>query len=126
MTVANEKEKYSQAAKHYCEEIVPGDPVEQERYNRCKEREREKNETWKRNKVNLVEIVQRFAPNAKTRRKGYKFIFEGDRYTVVADLVAGYLRIRDRVAKKFLDKFGNPSDDGDQTHMKIMRKEEMQ
>ncbi len=123
--MANAKEIYSEASKYFCEVSVPSDTKVQEWFNKSKAREAEYNEKWKKFKVNLVDLVDKYAPNAQVYEKRYKFFFKGDKYTVVTDMVAGYARVQVNATKQYLDINGRPNSDGDFTHFKIKRKEEM-
>ena len=51
-------------------------------------------ESWQ--KVNLNDIVNRFTPGATPYNNGGKFVYNGDRYTILADTYGGYLRIKDK------------------------------
>ena len=123
--MANAKEIYSEASKYYCETKVPASSKDQNWYNKSKAREAEFNEKWKKNKVNLIDLVDQYAPNATVYEKRYKFFFEGEKYTVVTDMVSGYARVQEKATERYLDMNGNPNPDGDYTHFKIKRKEEM-
>ena len=58
-------------------------------------------------------------------QQGVKYVFEGERYEVKADMASGYLRIYDKVARSYVTLDGIPSDDLELTHFKILRREEM-
>ena len=94
--MSNAKEIYSEASKYYCETKVPSSPMDQERYNRSKAREARFNENWKKEKVNIIDIVNQYAPNAEAYEKGYFYMLDG-----------------------------TLTDSKDGTHFKIKRKEEM-
>ena len=128
--MADYKQAYSDISKDYVDNIVPGSALDQERYDRSKAREAANNENWKKQKVNLNEIVDRFVPEVngfveQHTEGGVKYVFEGDRYTVKCDKVAGYLRIYDKQSKMYCKLDGTPSKNGDETHFKIKRREEM-
>ena len=123
--MSNAKAIYSEASKYYCETKVPSSSIDQERYNKSKAREAKFNENWKKEKVNIVDIVEKYAPNAKAYENGYKFYFEGEKYTVITDMVAGYLRIKDNASGKWLRLDGTLTKSDKRTHFKIKRKEEM-
>lgn len=123
--MANAKEIYSEASKCYCETKVPANPIDQARYNRAKLREKEFNEIWKKEKVNIIDIVNRYAPEAKAYENGYKFYFEGKDNIVICDMVAGYLRIKNKETGLFYMLDGTLTDSKAGTHFKIKRKEEM-
>ncbi|MCQ2121581.1 MAG: hypothetical protein MJY78_07130 [Fibrobacter sp.] len=123
--MANAKEIYSEASKYYCETTVPANPWDQERYNRSKSREAKFNENWKKEKVNIIDIVNQYAPNAEAFEVGYKFYFEGEDNIVMCDMVAGYLRIKNKETGLFYKLDGTLTDSNEGTHFKIKRKEEM-
>lgn len=128
--MADYKTAYSDISKHYVENIVPLNQLEHDRYVRSKGREARNNNNWIRQKVNLNDIVDRFIPQDRevvTERTegGVKYNFEGDRYIVKCDKVAGYLRIFDKRNKSYCRLDGTPSKDPEQTHFKIKRREEM-
>ena len=77
-----------------------------------------------KNKVNINDIVEKFAPNSNSYTSGYKFIFDDNDYQVVADMVAGYLRIIDKKTNqpvKLDGKLGSRQE----THFKIKKRGEM-
>lgn len=123
------KEKYSAVSKLYVEETIQKSSIDIERYDRAKGREALYNEEWKRNPVNINEIVDRFIPSSKPHsaysQSGCKYIFEGDRYIVKCDKVGGYLRIFDKQLKMYCDINGIPSRSNNKTHFKIKKREEM-
>ena len=128
--MADYKEAYSDISRDYIEHIVPVSPFDRDRYTHSKIREARNNENWIKQKVNLNEIVDRFIPEGSglvTYRTegGVKYNFEGDRYIVKCDKVAGYLRIYDKHAKSYCMPDGTPSKNPDRTHFKIKRREEM-
>lgn len=124
------KSAYSDISKDYIENIVPTNSVDQERYKRSKERELKFNENWKKQKVNLNEIVDKFVPKidevvTQKSEGGVKYNFIGERYIVKCDKVAGYLRIYDKKTKSYCKLDGTPSKNPEETHFKIKRREEM-
>ncbi len=120
--MADAKSLYSTMATHYVNaNSENADP----QYNSSKDRENRHNQSWLKQKVNLNEIVDRFAPGAKGEQKGgVKFIFSGDRYNVVADMASGYLRIYDKVLRQYI-KLDGTVGNRRETHYKIKRREEM-
>lgn len=124
------KTAYSEISKDYIENIVPTNSIDQGRYNRSKAREAQHNQTWIKQKVNLNDIVDQFVPQvngfvSQHSEGGVKYDFEGPRYIVKCDKVAGYLRIYDKQAKSYCELDGTPSRDLEKTHFKIKRREEM-
>ncbi len=122
--MADSKSAYSETSKHYIEVKVPESAVEQGRFDRSKLRESQYNENWKKQKVNLNEIVDQFCPQFRVKEKGEKYIFKGERYDVSADMVAGYLRIYDNSIKDWIKLDGSIDTDGS-GHYKIKKREEM-
>lgn len=122
------KTPYSEASLQYTNEIVPKSLVDQNRYNRSKKREEEFDESWKAHPVNINEICERFAPGATAHKVGYysgvKYIFEGSEYRVITDMASGYLRIQNIQSNKYVKLDGTPGN-LDETHFKILKKEEM-
>lgn len=93
-------------------------------HEKSKRREGKYNDNWKKQSVNLNEIVDRFAPGAEGKQVNGKFIYFGIDYNVVADMPSGYLRIMDNKTKKYVKldgAIGLPKE----THFKIKRREEM-
>ena len=123
--MSDSKKLYSEASHHYIEVDVCRNKIDAERYKRSKRREDAYNDMWMKSPVNVNEIVERFAPNAKATRHGVKFEFEGDHYIVKADMPSGYLRIYDKEAHSYVTLDGTPSSDLDETHFKILKREEM-
>ncbi len=121
---ADDKDLYSEAAKYYVETVVPSNDVDQERHNRSKERETKYNDNWCKQKANLNDIVKKFDATKKAYAKNIKYVFEGDKYKIKADLSAGYLRIYDKEMKKNVKLDGTCGTE-EETHFKIMRREEM-
>lgn len=123
--MSNQKAAYSVVSLYYGEEVVPSNIIDRERFRRSKLREAKHNEKWEKEKVNVNDIVEKYAPNPKVYRKGIKFYFEGSENTVIADMASGYLRIRKNGTKKSyrLDGTLTRSDEG--THFKIKKWEEM-
>ena len=124
------KAAYSDVSNFYINDVVPLNSIDQDRYGRSKAREEKFNENWKKQKVNLNEIVDKFVPENGTVKNQYshggiKYVFEGDRYKVICDKAGGYLRIYDKILKSYCKLDGTPSNDGDETHFKIKRREEM-
>ena len=118
------KSVYSEASQYYIEKTVSSSEVEQGRYSRSKQREAKHNEQWKKQPVNLNDICDKFAPGDSGHKEGVKFVFEGDRYKIKADMAAGYLRIYDKASRCYLKLDGTPGT-LDETHFKIYRREEM-
>ncbi|MGN1383581.1 MAG: hypothetical protein ACI4W2_12285 [Eubacterium sp.] len=124
------KAAYSDISKDYIENVVPSSDIDRGRYDRSKKREAKYNENWKKQKVNLNEIVDKFVPSTENfveqhSEGGVKYDFEGERYIVKCDKAAGYLRIYDKKAKSFCELDGTPSNKREETHFKIKRREEM-
>ena len=112
------------ASRSYIGNDAPGSMVDQGRYDRSKDRETRWNESWKRQPVDLNDIVSRFTPGAQGRRRGVKYVFENARWRIDADMVAGYLRIYDKRTKKNVKLNGLPGSNKE-THFKILKRREM-
>ena len=93
-------------------------------YQASKEREKRHNNEWVKRKVNINDIVAVFTPNAKKETSYQKLIFKGDKYTVIADLNAGYLRIQNKEGKYI--RLDGTVGSNSETHFKIMNREEME
>ncbi len=123
--MADQKSAYSEASKHYVEVKVTESALDKERFDRSKLREAKYNENWSKQKVNINEIVDEFAPNFTVKETGTKYIFKGDRYEVTADMAGGYLRIKDRNTGKWVKLDGTPVSSNAEGHYKIKKREEM-
>ena len=122
--MADSKSLYSKTSKYYIENKTVNSSIDHDRFERSKIREQKYNEEWLKNKVNLNEIIDRFAPDFKSYEDGVKYIFEGDKYTVKTDMASGYLRIMENSTRRYLKldgTYGNRSE----THFKIKKREEM-
>lgn len=123
--MADAKDLYSETSSVF----VNNDAVELEEakkiYESSKEREARHNEEWKKNPVNINDIVDRFAPGSAGERANGKYIYRGDRFNVVTDMAAGYLRVYDTETKRYVKLDGTPAEKNDATHFKIKRREEM-
>lgn len=122
--MADSKTPYSTVSNYYVTTTVPSSSVDQRRHDRSKERERKHNDNWNKQKVNINEIVDQFAPNSTGQIEGVKFVFQGSNYTVKADMASGYLRIMDNSSGKYLKLDGTPGNN-EETHFKIKKREEM-
>lgn len=123
--MTDSKDEYSTASGEYVKHNSLETEKAQREYERSKARETRHNNEWKQNPVNINEIVERFAPNAKGKKNGVKYIYYGERYNVIADMASGYLRIQDAATKDYLKLNGTPGTNADATHFKIKRREEM-
>lgn len=123
--MSDSKQRYSDSSHKYVTNDVPSSMADQDRYDRSKAREAKWNENWKRQPVNLNEIVERFTPDIQGHRNGVKYVFENSHWKVIADMVSGYLRIYNKRTKKFIKLDGTYTDDPTQSHFKILKREEM-
>ena len=85
--MADSKTKYSDSSNNYINKTVPNSENAQKDYNNSKMKEQKYNNEWSTQKVNINEVVEKFAPNTDGYVKGYKYIYESERYQVVADMV---------------------------------------
>lgn len=123
--MSDSKQRYSDSSRSYIGNDVPSSTVDRKRYDSSKAREAKWDENWKKQPVNLNDIVSRFTPGVQGRRKGVKYVFENARWRIDADMVAGYLRIYDKRAKSHIRLDGSISDDRMETHFKILKRKEM-
>ena len=124
--MADGKDDYSNASSRFTGEEIALSEVARLAYSRSKAREQKHNDAWLKNKVNLNVAIAKFAPGAKGIRMGdVKFSYRGKRYDVITDMASGYLRIFDRETRHWVDLEGNPRRRGEDTHFKIMTREEM-
>jgi hypothetical protein len=126
--VSDYKSAYSEASQYYIDTIVPNSSKDSDRYLRSKAREEQYNDRWMSHSVNLNKICDKFAPGDAGSKIGHpdgvKYVFKGSRYKVVADMASGYLRIQNLASGKYVKLDGRPGV-GDETHFKILRREEM-
>lgn len=123
--MSNAKSAYSVISGYYSEQVVPSSQKDKNRYDRSKRREQKYNEEWKKEKVNVNEIVDKYAPDAESYRDGVKFYFEGKENTVMCDMVGGYLRVKNNATGLFYRADGSLTDSNEGTHFKIKKWEEM-
>lgn len=122
--MADYKTGYSDASSNYVSNTIMNSEVDMKKYNDSKAREAKYNENWSKQKVNINDIVDEFAPNSTGKVSGMKYTFKGKKYTVIADMSAGYLRIKENKSKKFV-KLDGSYGNRDETHFKILKREEM-
>ena len=120
MSSNDQKEMYSKASKYY----VENQKTSSKYYDKSKNREKKHNADWEKNKVNINEIIDKFAPDFHAVEHNEKLIFYGKKYNVITDLASGYLRIYDNKQKAYVDLDGNPGNNKE-THYKIKKREEM-
>lgn len=98
----------------------------------AEDRSRRWGNTWE--KVNLNDIVNKFAPGSIPFNMGGKFIYDGERYIILADTYGGYLRIKDKTIagdKNYITLDGKSyyklpkSTREQQTHYYILKRGEM-
>lgn len=123
--MSDDKDSYSEASSDFVNGASAGDTEKERLFNEGKERERKHNKRWLKQSVNLNEVVDTFAPGAKGEVHGVKFLFKGERYTVVADMANGSVRVYDTEQRGFVTSDGRLSKKGGPTHFKIKRREEM-
>lgn len=122
--MSDSKDYYSEASSGYVENDVAENEAARREYKKSKAREAKHNAKWKANPVDINEVVDRFAPGDKGEKRGVKYIYRGDRFSVVADMAAGYLRVYDSESRSYVKLDGTPGND-EETHFKIKRREEM-
>lgn len=122
--MADDKNRYSEASFEFLTDDVHESDMDMDRYRRSKKREKMHNNSWKKNMVNLNDVVAKFAPNSVGESHGVKYQFESKRYIVKADMASGYLRIYDKQLKQYVKLDGTPGS-LQETHFKIMKRSEM-
>lgn len=123
--MSDQKDAYSDVSSYYVEVAIRQSEEDCRAHEASKRREEKYNENWLKQKVNINEICDEFAPGDMGRRVGHKYVFEGPVYTVECDMSAGYLRIRNRVLRCYVRLDGTPDRKQANTHFKIKRREEM-
>ena len=125
--MSDSKGDYSAASVRLRDEAEgSGDDSELRRmYEKSMRRKERHGAKWLEVKVNLNELVEKYAPRAAGRRRNVKFIFQGERYSVVADMANGSVRIWDQNRRMHLDLAGNATKDERITHFKIKHRKEM-
>ena len=120
MSYSDNKALYSKASHYY----VTAHAGLNHAYKKSKNREARHNSEWEKRKVNINEIIDRFASDFTARENRQKMIFFGGKYNVIADMASGYLRIYDNALKTYVKLDGTPGTDKE-THFKIKKREEM-
>lgn len=120
MSYNDNKELYSKASKYY----VETNEEDAKRYAKSMKRKEKHNKDWEENKVNINEIIDKFTPEFDAKENHEKMIFMGEKYSVIADMASGYLRIYDREQETYIKLDGTPGADKE-THFKIRHREEM-
>jgi len=120
MSCDDKKALYSKASKYY----ITNNSGSDSHYAKSKDRESKHNSDWENNKVNINEIIDKFAPDFTAIENNEKMIFKGKDYNVIADMASGYLRIYDNNLKTNVRLDGKPGTEKE-THFKIKKREEM-
>ena len=113
--MADSKGNYSDSSNNYINKTVLNSEEAKHNFNVSKKKEEKYNDEWSKNKVNINEIVDKFAPNSEGHVEGYK---------VIADMVAGSLRIKDKKINQHVKLDGKPGSNSE-THFKIKKRGEM-
>lgn len=122
--MADSKATYSEASKHFVEVTAREREEFRRKYEQSKKREARHNDQWRALTVNINDIVDLFAPGDDGQAIGMKYVFTGPKVEVIADMSAGYLRLRDTRTRQWLKLNGKPGSRGE-THFKILKREEM-
>jgi len=109
--MSDNKKLYSETSKLFIE----ASKVDSARYDSSIKRKDKYNKNWEKQKVNINEIVKKFAPNFKVRVNNEKIMFIDKDYNVIADMASGYLRIYDNHLRKYVRKDGTVGN-RDETH----------
>ena len=123
--MSDAKTPYSKAAQYYVKEVVPKSEADQKRFAAGKAREARFNNQWIALAVNIDEVVDKYAPNAKQRVDRYKYIWSGEDYAIIADMITGTVRLYSRAAKMYTDRYGVPIEGNELTHFKILKRKDM-
>lgn len=128
--MADYKTSYSSTSRKYIKKDVSVSALEQGRYDRSKIREAKYNTEWCKRKVNINDLIKKFILDRgdnviEKSQSGVKYNFEGSRYIIKCDKVSGYLRIWDKKVKKYCKIDGTVSNNLEETHFKIKKREEM-
>jgi hypothetical protein len=122
--MSDSKNAYSNASKKFTNKTVLSSEKAKHQYDVSKKKEEKYNDKWSNHMVNINDIVNQFTPNANEYVNGYKYVYENDRYQVVADMAAGYLRIKNKNTNQYVKLDGKPGSNGE-THFKIKKRSEM-
>ncbi|MDP9801193.1 hypothetical protein J2S49_001269 [Arcanobacterium wilhelmae] len=122
--VSDAKAEYSSSAKRYIDH-TEGNPIDIGRVARARDRERRYNSQWLALAVDINQVVEKYTPGVRGKPNGYKWVYRGERYEIRADMIVGYLRVYDLHAHSFLNRMGVPSSVEQDTHFKILKREEM-
>lgn len=120
--MADSKAPYSAESSRYVTGAREVPELKRE-YEKSLARKAKHGNVWAKNPANLNEVVDRFAPGARGEARGGKYIYTGSRYSVIADMGAGYLRIWDSVLRCYVRLDGRPDKDR-RTHFRILKKGE--
>ena len=122
--MADSKANYSNTASTKISESS-SDPKIQAAYARAKEEERKFNTNWVKNKVDLNDLIDKFAPIHTIKIEGSrKCDIIGEKFIIKADIFNGSARLFDRTIKRYV-KLDGTKGTLDQTHFKIKKREEM-
>ena len=122
--MSNAKTAYSSSSREYVNNTILQSELDKQRYYRSKTRETLYNENWLQQKVNLNELIEKYAPKAIPKDHGIKMEWKGPKFTVVADKANGSVRIKVNGTSLYLDKNENTTHDKETTHFKIKKWEE--
>jgi len=114
--MSDNKKLYSETSKLFIE----ASKADSSRYDSSIKRKDKYNKNWEKQKVNINEIIKKFAPDFKVKCNNEKIIFIGNRYNVIADMASGYLRIYDNKLRTHVKLDGTPGKDKE-THFKIKK-----
>ena len=119
--MADTKTAYSNSAMHYTSQVpfnknIERASVKAKRVGKYKS---------KMISVDINKIVNEFAPNATIVNNDRKMLFIGEKYVVVADKHAGYLRINIKGTDNYIKLDRTISSKNNETHFRILKKEEM-
>lgn len=115
------KDAYSDTPVEYCEEIEPAMGCSQllHECDKSLERKRRYGSNWFSLAVNLNELVERYAPDSVGVRWNIKYVFRGERYSVIVDMLNGSVRVWDAHCRLYVDMSGGATRDPCNTHFMI-------
>jgi len=118
------KSAYSDISRDFVDNKTVESSEAMREYEKSKNRERLHGDDWRQYPANLNDVVEEFAADHTIRYEHGKIIYSGERYNVIADMSAGYLRIYDKEKRAYVKLDGAPGTVRE-THFKILRREEM-
>ena len=83
-------------------------------------------DNWRKNPIDINEVVAKLGPVIRQKVTGNrKLVLITKDNIIKTDLLGGYARMQNRITKKYLTNNYVESDDGDKTHLRILKRNEM-